>query len=389
MRHCREPGPRLGEIRAVEQGAGLEALVAREAVIVTGGNSGIGFACSRRLAHDGWQVWIASRNREASRRAVQRIARECGDDSIFALDLDLGSLASVRRFAAEIEARDLPLRALLCNAGLRIERGRRLSADGFELTFAVNHLGHFLLTHLLLARLARWSPARIVVVASRAHDPARRTGMPPPAIDDFDELAVTGGPRKRPFDGATAYVNSKLCNVWFAYELARRIEGAALSNSERPLTVAVFDPGLVPGSGIARDYSIWRGFMWRWVMPIAAEILTRWVPSFSTPRKSGAALAWLASDPLSARFTGRYFPSEAHWREAPSSTASYDLNRARELWDASVEMTRLTSRESPLAGDGGARFLKGVDTSAQSAATASTSVLRAGSAIRHETSTDA
>src|SRR6185295_8818891 len=198
----------------------------RDVVLVTGGNSGIGFECARQLARSGWHVLIASRNRQASAEAVARIARESGPDAASELGLDLGSTAAVRQLVREIEARDVPLRALVCNAGLQVHQGPRLSADGYELTFAVNHLGHFLLTNLLLARLAQHAPARIVVVASGVHDPKLRTGMPKPDVADIATLAATGGPRAGTFDGRLAYVNSKLCNLWFTYELIRRIDAA-------------------------------------------------------------------------------------------------------------------------------------------------------------------
>jgi NAD(P)-dependent dehydrogenase (short-subunit alcohol dehydrogenase family) len=162
----------------------------RDVVLVTGGNSGIGFECARELARNGWHVRIASRDRTASAQAVAQIAGESGPDSIAEMALDLGSLESVRRCAEEIEAADLPLRALVCNAGLQMTRGRSTSAEGFELTFAVNHLGHFLLANLLLDRLRAHAPARIVVVASGVHDPALRTGMPKAAVADLDTLAA-------------------------------------------------------------------------------------------------------------------------------------------------------------------------------------------------------
>src|SRR6187399_2777963 len=115
-------------------------------VLVTGGNSGIGLECARSLARAGWHVWIASRNREASAEAVRLIQAESGGAKADALSVDLGSLQSVRLLAKEIADRDIPLRAIVCNAGLQFFNGAaRYSADGFELTFAVNHLGHFLL----------------------------------------------------------------------------------------------------------------------------------------------------------------------------------------------------------------------------------------------------
>jgi len=320
----------------------------RSAVLVTGGNSGIGFECARQLAREGWSVVIASRDRKASAEAVRRVARETGNDAVSEMALDLGSTASVRRLAEEIEAGDIPLRALVCNAGLQMSRGPRLSPDGFELTFAVNHLGHFLLANLLIARLRANAPARIVIVSSGVHDPKRRTGMPKPAVGDLETLATTGGPRPGQFDGRLAYVNSKLCNLWFTYELVRRIEAAGLSNGEHPLTVNAFDPGLVPGSGLARDYPPALRFVWDRILPGVARVLTHVVPNINPAPKAGGALARLVLDPALARVSGKYFPSHTRWREAPSSDASYDVDRARALWEESVRMTGLTSRESPL-----------------------------------------
>ncbi|TMB58230.1 MAG: SDR family NAD(P)-dependent oxidoreductase [Deltaproteobacteria bacterium] len=322
--------------------------MARDVVLVTGGNSGIGFECARQLARAGWHVLIASRNRQASAEAVDRIARDSGADAASELGLDLGSTAAVRQFVREIDARDVPLRALVCNAGLQVHKGPQLSPDGYELTFAVNHLGHFLLTNLLLARLVRNAPARIVIVASGVHDPKFRTGMPKPAVADLATLAATGGPRAGAFDGRLAYVNSKLCNLWFTYELIRRIEAAGLSREGRWVSVNAFEPGLVPGSGLARDYPPVLRFIWDRLLPGLARLLSPAVPSINPADKAGAALAKVALDPELDRTSGRYFPSHARWRAARSSDASYDQAQARALWDASVGFARLAPGESPL-----------------------------------------
>ena len=320
----------------------------REAALVPGGNSGIGVECASHLARAGWRVVIASRNREASTKASRRIARETGNDAVSEMGLDLASTASVRRLAQEIEAADIQLRALVCNAGLQVSGGPRLSPDGFELTFAANHLGHFLLTNLLLGRLLANAPARIVIVSSGVHDPKRWTGMPKPRIEDLGTLAATGGPRPDGFDGRLAYVNSKLCNLWFAYELVRRLEAAGPSSDGRRLTVNAFDPGLVPGSGLARDYPRVLRFMWNRVLPGVARVLTSVIPGINPAHKAGGALARLVLDPALARVSGKYFPSHTRWREARSSDASYDVERARALWEASVRMTHLAPEESPV-----------------------------------------
>ncbi len=320
----------------------------RDVVLITGGNSGIGFECARQLARQGWQALIASRNREASVQAVQQIAQESGAEAASEACLDLGSLASVRAFVKEIEQQDLPLRALVCNAGLQIIKGPQFSSDGFERTFAVNHLGHFLLTNLLLMRLITKGPARIVIVSSGVHDPKRKTGMPRPAMTDLKTLSTTGGPREGEYEGRLAYVNSKLCNLWFAYELVRRMESAHLLKDGRQLTVNGFDPGLVPGSGLARDYPAALRFIWDRVLPGIAQVLTLAVPHISTARKSGDALARLVLDPTLEGVSGKYFPSHTRWQAAPSSEASYDLGQAHALWEESVRMTGFTPEESLL-----------------------------------------
>jgi NAD(P)-dependent dehydrogenase (short-subunit alcohol dehydrogenase family) len=317
-------------------------------VLVTGGNSGIGYECARELARRGARVLIASRNQDASAEAVKRIERESGQGRVTALPLELGSLAAVRAFAKEIEARRVRLRALVCNAGLQMNSGPKLTPDGFETTFAVNHLGHFLLVHLLLGRLLASAPSRIVIVSSGVHDPAMKTMMPHPAIGDLDVLAETGGASRASYDGRLAYVNSKLCNVWFSYELVRRLEAAKLASDEKPLSVNAWEPGLVPGSGLARDYPTSLRLLWNYVGPVVAQVLSHRYPTINPAPKSGAALARLVLDPALERSSGRYYPSHARWSEAPSSDLSYDVEKARALWEASLRMTRLAPGESPL-----------------------------------------
>jgi len=324
---------------------------AQRVVLVTGGNSGIGFECARTLAGRGLGVVIASRDRHASASAVAAIRRETGNDAVSEMGLDLGSFDSVRAFAREAATRALPLHAVVCNAGLQVSRPVR-SADGYELTFAVNHLGHFLLVNLLVRTLLAHAPARIVVVASGVHDPALTTGMPKPQIADLDTLATTGGPRPDAFSGPLAYVNSKLCNLWFTYELGRRLATAGLSTDAHPLSVNAFEPGLVPGSGLARDYPAALRFVWNSVLPAVARLATRVLPTVNPADKAGAALANVVLDPALERASGKYFPSHARWREAASSEASYDTQRAAALWGASVRMTRLTPEESPLVSRG-------------------------------------
>ena len=323
--------------------------MSRGTILVTGGNSGIGYECVRRLARERRPILVASRDRAASAAAVARVRDETGNAEVAEMGLDLGSFASIRDFVRELEARDVPVQTIVCNAGLQTS-GKQLvrSADGFERTFAVNHLGHFLLVNLLLRRLASHTPARIMVVASGVHDPKLRTGMPNPDVGHFDVLAQSGGATPDGFDPRRAYVNSKLCNLWFAYELVRRIAAAGLASKERPISVNAYEPGLVPGSGLAREYPPALRWVWLRVLPAVARVATRFTPMINTADAAGDALARLVLDPSLERISGKYFPSHARWGEAPSSDASYDQARAAALWEASVRFTRLTPAESPL-----------------------------------------
>ena len=150
--------------------------------IVTGANTGLGFECARALAEtNDWHVIVACRSADKGREAVKRLLAQTrrSENDIEAMTLDLASLESVRDFARNYAAeRRPPLRALVCNAATQIVSGRTFTKDGFETTFGVNHLGHFLLVNLMLAQMM--PPARIVIVSSGTHDPAQTTGMPPP-----------------------------------------------------------------------------------------------------------------------------------------------------------------------------------------------------------------
>jgi len=213
----------------------------------------------------------------------------------------------------------------------------------------VNHLGHFLLVNLLLQRLLANAPARVVVVASGVHDPALKTGMPKADVADLDTLAASGGSNRETYNGRLAYVNSKLCNLWFTYELVRRLAAAGLAGEQHPLSVNGFDPGLVPGSGLGRDYPAPLRFIWLRVLPAVARIATRITPTINPADKAGAALARMVLDPALQSTSGHYFPSHARWHSAASSQASYEVERARALWEASARMAHLAAHESPLA----------------------------------------
>jgi NAD(P)-dependent dehydrogenase (short-subunit alcohol dehydrogenase family) len=315
----------------------------QKTVIVTGGNTGLGYQCARALAASSseWHVIIASRNPDRAATAVKDLIAQTRNEHIDAMIVDLASLASVRRFAQDYAQRDLPpLRAVICNAGIQIVSGTTYTEDGFETTFAVNHLGHFLLVNLLLRHLV--APARVVFVSSGTHDPAQRTAMPAPHYRDTKSLAY---PDTKADDAGTAgrraYTTSKLCNLLCAYELARRLQAEGRSTEQHPITANVFDPGLMPGSGLARDYGIMQRFAWRFILPL----LRLFVPDVNSPATSGSTLARLVLDPRFERVTGKYFVG---LKEMSSSQESYDQAKAAELWKTSAELVQLQPHETIL-----------------------------------------
>jgi NAD(P)-dependent dehydrogenase (short-subunit alcohol dehydrogenase family) len=269
-----------------------------------------------------------------------REAAESGA-SVEAMELDLASLSSVRAFATALERRVAsgalpPLHGLVCNAGM--QGAKVLTADGFEATFAVNHLAHYLLVRLLLPLLAK--PSRIAVVASGVHDPAQleavpMAGVPAPAWNlpaalAKGELGPAAANDDANADRGRRYSTSKLANVYFTYALAPLLaEG---------VTVNAFDPGLMPGTGLAREYSAPMRWLWVHVMPRMLPLMRLLITkNIHTTEASGAALARLITDPALASTSGKYFEG---LREIPSSVDSYDADRAAELWKDSAALTR-------------------------------------------------
>ncbi len=291
--------------------------------IITGATSGLGYECARALLQEDWHVVMAVRDIQRAQAAADSL--ELADRGTV-MRADLASLASVRAFvAAHREAGLPPTRAVICNAAVQVVSGTRLTQDGYELTFGVNHLGHFALVQELLEQLV--SPARIIVVSSGTHDPAKRTGMPAPRYISAERLAHVDGEPAEPIAklGRRRYTTSKLCNVLFAYELDRQ-----LRREGQGITANVFDPGLMPGSGLARDYTGPQRFAWRFVLP-----LLRFLPDVHSARTSGEHLAALVNEERFANASGRYFLG---LRAVSSSTDSYDPAKAADLWHTSERL---------------------------------------------------
>jgi NAD(P)-dependent dehydrogenase (short-subunit alcohol dehydrogenase family) len=271
--------------------------------VVTGATSGIGRVTARALAAAGARVVLVGRDEARARAAVDAIAAALPDapDVRQRIDIalaDLSRLDDVRRVGAELVARFPQIHVLINNAGA-MHQTRKTTPDGLEMTFAVNHLAHFLLTKILLPTLKASAPARIINVSSGAHNWGAMR---------FDDLQSERG-----YSAMAAYAQSKLANVLFTYELARQLEGTGV-------TANCLHPGAV-ASGFSQNDRGWFPLLFRLAMP------------FMLSEESGARTTiYLASSPEVATTSGRYFVKRKPRR---SSKASYDLEAQRRLWQVS------------------------------------------------------
>lgn len=265
--------------------------------LVTGANTGIGRITARELALQGAHVFLACRSRERTQPVLDEIAQLSGGKAKAEfIALDLGDLASVRQCADTFLRRDLPLHLLICNAGLAGARG--MTASGFELAFGTCHVGHFLLTQLLLERITASAPARIVVVASKAHRQVKR----------FDFDTVRDFTRSR--TGLPEYGRAKLANILFAKALAKRLQGTGV-------TVYSLHPGVV-----ATD--VWRSVPWP---------LDRLMKLFMLSSEEGAATTLhCATSPAVANDTGLYYDD---CRVTRPTALAEDAALAERLWQES------------------------------------------------------
>ena len=288
-----------GDLEAPRRQTGDTGELAGRTFLVTGGNTGIGRATAAGLASRGGRVWIAARSRAKGEAAVAAIKASTGNEAVWFLPLDLADLDSVRACASAFLALGEPLHVLVNNAG--VVRARGLTKQGFELMFGVNHLGHFALTNALLGCLTGSAPARVVTVSSDSHYSAR--GI------DFEAL-------RRPERGITGlhgYAVSKLCNVLFSQELARR-------TADTGVTTYALHPGVV-----ASD--IWRRVPW----PVRPLMTRRML----TVDEGAATSLYCATSPDVAHDSGKFYDTCAE--RAPSRVATPEL--AAELWKRSEEWT--------------------------------------------------
>jgi NAD(P)-dependent dehydrogenase (short-subunit alcohol dehydrogenase family) len=275
--------------------------------LVTGATAGIGEVAAIELARRGARVVIVGRSPERCAATLERIRSTTGATAVESIVADLSSQAEVRKLAEQVRARCDRLDVLLNNAG-GMFLDRRESPDGIELTLALNHLSYFLLTDQLLPLLKASAPSRIVNVASDAHKGASI---------DFDDIQ---GQRK--YGGWRAYQQSKLANILFTYELARRLEGTGV-------TANTLHPGFVR-TNFFKDFTGWVGF----ITKLGASIIA------ISPEAGAQTSIHLATSPEVAGVSGQYFVKS---RPARSTPQSHDLAAAERLWRLSEVMTGLAA----------------------------------------------
>lgn len=280
--------------------------------MVTGGTAGIGLVTARELATKGAAVIIVGRDPAKGERVAEEIRRASGNGRVRFESADLSIQSEVRRVARDFAEAHPRLDVLVNNAGA-IFTERRLSADGIEMTLALNHLNYFLLTHLMLDRLRAAPAGRVVNVASRAHEGASL---------DFSDLQM-----EKAYAGWRAYQRSKLMNIMFTYELARRL-------SPGGVTVNALHPGFV-----ASSFGMNNGLLFRAALRLAMTF------SAIDTDKGAATSVHLASSPDVAGTTGHYF---VKCREATSSAASLDAAAQAALWQESLRLCGLSEGAAAL-----------------------------------------
>lgn len=277
-------------------------------VLITGATSGIGKIAALELAKMGAHVILVGRDPQKSEQTAREIRAASHNERVDTLLADLSEMAEVRRLAAEYRRRYDRLHVLVNNAGAWYTK-RQLTREGLELTFALNHLSYFLLTNLLLDLLVESAPARVINVSSGAHFGAKL---------DLRDLNYEKG-----YISWVAYARSKLMNIYFTYELARRLEGSRV-------TANCLHPGFV-----ATNFGKNNGGLMRPVMALAHL-------GAITPEQGAETIVHLASSPQVEGLSGDYYYQK---RAVRSSGVSYDQEIASQLWQASLELAGLKENQ--------------------------------------------
>lgn len=296
-------------------------------VLITGGTINLGYYAALEIArkHPDWLVVTSSRSDEE--HAAESINKTLQQNNAIFLPLDLSESKNVRTFAKDWIAKGYPpIQALLLNAALQFPDKMVLTPEGIEATFAISHFGHALLFHLLCPHLAQ--NAHVVVTASGVHDPAQKSGLPDAIYTTAEELAHPP-PAMANRPGTGHYTNTKLANLLWTYALNRRLSQKV---PDCGIKVNAFDPGLMPGSGLAREYTGVMRFAWFKILPRITPLLrVVFTPNIHKPSESGASLAYVADN--AANVSGKYFEGR---KEIQSSQQTYDETKQDDLWQWTI-----------------------------------------------------
>lgn len=287
--------------------------LAGQTCVITGATSGIGLAAAKALSAAGANLLLVGRRESLGIQIAAKLRQKPGAGWVEFLRADLSDFAQVRQLASGISAKHRSVDILINNAGARFNKFQKASS-GVELTFATNHLGHFLLTSLLLEPLLRAPSARVITVGSGAHGGVDASG--------------SWWLEEEHYDRKLAYGKSKLANIVFSYELARRLRSTKVTSN-------AVDPG-----GVATNLGRNNGLL-SWFRHLAYYGLKR---ELLSPRVGAETVVYLATDPALRGVSGRYYCKK---REVQSSAASRDANAAAQLWSLSVELTNLNAQIGP------------------------------------------
>lgn len=276
--------------------------------LITGGTAGLGEATAFALAQEGATTIIVGRDRGKCEATVDKIKKMAGNPLVDYIVADLSSFRDIHALSEEIKSRIPHLDVLINNVGAKFVK-RYLTVDGHEMTFALNYLGHFLLTNLLLELIGKSDSARIINVSSGAHGGCSKINF-----NDLQNEAV--------YNGKYAYAQSKLANILFTYELSRRLAGKKIS-------VNALHPG-----GVATNFCKNNGWISR-AKHVTAHLLAR---NLVGPAEGAKTIIYLATSPEVEGISGKYF---YNMEPVSSSQASYDEETARRLWDVSLELTKV------------------------------------------------
>ncbi len=296
-------------------------------IIITGANTGIGFQCALKMAKlaPNEQIILACRNEQLGKDAVASIGKKTGHQYMKCLPLDLASLKSINEFTQIFsKEKHHQISTLVNNAGIQNVAETQYTEDGFELTFGVNHLGSFALTLLLLPFMNH--NARITFVSSGTHDPSQKTGVPDAEHTHTKLLAYPEDTTEKALPvGQKRYATSKLCNIMTVYQLQKHLSGTNIH-------VNAFAPGLVPGTGLARNYPPFYKFISNYIF----KVMIRFNPKMNSAKTSGENLANLAYSSDFERYNGKYFEGK---KPIKSSEDSYNVSFQEDLWETSLELT--------------------------------------------------